>query len=177
MSNAETVERETLKQAAEAFIAGIQHWPKGGLQAVKDTLANAGSRPDADSAAHEKALRTLCIRCEIRSETATPPEDEALRREYQVQRLMQGMGQGTPGDDGDWDAMMLEWIRIGAVSPGLYESLQERFMRCRAKRPVRSSQRTIFQPDDGMDNRKGQENRAGPLRRRGREGSNFSTVR
>jgi hypothetical protein len=177
MSNAEAFERETLEQAAEVFIAGIQHWPKGGLQAVKDTLARAGSGSDADGAAHEKALRTLCIRCEIRSETATPPEDEALRREYQVQRLMQGMGQGTHADDGDWDAMMLEWIRIGAVSPVLYESLQQRFMRCRAKRPVRSPQRTIFRPDDGLDNREGRENRAGPMRRRGREGSNFSPVR
>jgi Domain of Unknown Function (DUF349) len=177
LSNAEAFERETLKQAAETFIAGIQHWPKGGLQAVKDTLAKAGSGSDADTAAHEKALRTLCIRCEIRSEAATPPEDEALRREYQVQRLMQGMGQGTHADDGDWDAMMLEWVRIGAVSPTLYESLQERFMRCRAKRPVRSPQRTIFQRDDGPENRKGQENRGGPARRHGREGSKFSTVR
>jgi hypothetical protein len=177
MSNAEDFERETLKQAAETFIAGIQHWPKGGLQAVKDTLAKAGSGADADTAAHEKAMRTLCIRCEIRSEAATPPEDEALRREYQVQRLMQGMGQGTHADDGDWDAMMLEWVRIGAVSPTLYESLQERFMRCRAKKPVRSPQRTIFQRDDGPENRKGQENRGGPTRRHGREGSKFSTVR
>jgi hypothetical protein len=177
MSNAEAFERETLKLAAETFIAGIQHWPKGGLQAVEDTLAKAGSRPDADSAAHERAMRTLCIRCEIRSETATPPEDEALRREYQVQRLMQGMGQGTDADDGDWDAMMLEWIRIGAVSPALYESLQGRFMRCRAKRPVRSPQRAIFRLDDGPDDRKGQENRAGPIRRHGREGSKFSAGR
>jgi hypothetical protein len=177
MSNAEAFERETFKQAAETVIAGIQHWPKGGLQAVKDTLAKAESRSDADSAAHEKAMRTLCIRCEIRGETATPPEDEALRREYQVQRLMQGMGQGTHADDEDWDAMTLEWIRIGAVSPALYESLQERFMRCRAKRSVRGPQRTNFQPDDGADNRKGQENRAGSMRRHGREGSKFSTVR
>jgi hypothetical protein len=177
MSNAEVLERETLRQAAETFIAGIQHWPNGGLQAAKETLARADSGSDADSAAHERAMRTLCIRCEIRSETATPPEDEALRREYQVQRLMQGMGQGTHADDGDWDAMMLEWIRIGAVSPALYASLQDRFMRCWAKRPVRSPQRLTFAPDDGLDSRNGQENRAGPTRRHGREGSKFSAAR
>ena len=133
--NAEASERETLKQAAETFIASVQHWPKGGLQAVKETLAKAGSMADVDSEAREKALRTLCIRCEIQSETPTPPEDEALRREYQVQRLMQGIGQGSHAEDGDWDAMMLEWIRIGAVSPAVHESLQGRFMRCRANAP------------------------------------------
>jgi hypothetical protein len=150
--NAEISERETLKQAAETFIASVQDWPKGGLQAVKETLARAGSVSDADVAAHEKALRMLCIRGEIYSEMSTPPEDEALRREYQVQRLMQGMGQGGHADDGDWDAMTLEWVRIGAVSPALHGSLQSRFMRCRAKRPVRSAQRSTFLLGGRADN-------------------------
>jgi hypothetical protein len=175
--NAEVSERETLKQAAETFIASVQHWPKGGLQAVKETFAKAGSVTDADSAAHETALRMLCIRCEIYSEMPTPPEDEALRREYQVQRLMQGMGQGSRADDGDWDAMMLEWIRIGAVSPAVHESLQSRFMRCRAKRPVRNPQRSTFMLGDGTDNRKGHDSRAGQSRRHGREGSRIATER
>jgi Domain of Unknown Function (DUF349) len=178
--NAEISERETLRQAAETFIAGVQHWPKGGLQAVKETLAKAGSISDADGEAREKALRTLCIRCEIQSETPTPPEDDALRREYQVQRLMQGMGQGSHADDGDWDAMMLEWIRIGAVSPAVHESLRERFMLCRAKRPVRIPQRLVFRPDNGADNRedrKDHENRAGQMRRHGRVGSKIGPSR
>src|SRR5258708_4344009 len=142
--NAEASERETLKQAAETFIAGVQHWPKGGLQAVTEKLAKAGSVSDAGGAACERALRVLCIRSEIHSDIPTPPEDEALRREYQVQRLVQGMGQGSHVDDGDWDAMALEWIRIGAVSPEVHESLQSRFMRCRAKRPVPSPERSTL---------------------------------
>jgi hypothetical protein len=175
--NAEASEREILKEAAETFIASVQHWPKGGLQAVREKLAKAGSMSDADIAARENALRMLCIRCEIDSETPTPPEDEALRREYQVQKLVQGMGQGSQADDGDWDAIALEWIRIGAVSPAVYESLQSRFMRCRAKRPVRSPQRSNFQPDDRADDRKGHESRAGQARRHGREGSKIATGR
>jgi hypothetical protein len=175
--NAEASEREILKQAAETFIASVQHWPKGGLQAVSEKLAKADSLSDADMAAREKALRILCIRCEIHSETATPPEDEALRREYQVQRLVQGMGQGSQADDGDWDAMALEWIRIGAISPATHESLQSRFMRCRAKRPVRSPQRSTFQPNDGADDRKGHESRSGQMRRHGREGSRIANGR
>jgi hypothetical protein len=174
---AEVSERETLRQAAEAFIASIQHWPKGGLQAIKETWANAGSVSDADSAAGEEALRMLCIRCEVYSETPTPPEDEALRREYQVQRLMQGMGQGSHADDGDWDAMMLEWIRIGAVPPAVHESLQSRFMSCRAKRPVRNPQRPTFQLDDVAENRKDHDSRAGQTRRHGRERTQIATGR
>ena len=174
--NAEASERETLKQAAETFIASIQHWPKGGLQAVRERIAKADSVSDADTAVREKALRMLCIRCEIHTETPTPPEDEALRREYQVQRLVQGMGQGSHAGDGDWDAMALEWIGIGAVAPEVYDSLQSRFMRCRAKWPVRGPQRSAFPPDDGADDRKGHDSRGGRMRR-GREGSKFATGR
>jgi len=175
--NAEASERETLRQAAETFIAGVQHWPKGGLQAVKEALAKADSVSDSGSETREKALRTLCIRCEIQSETPTPPEDEALRREYQVQRLMQGMGQGSHTDEGDWDAMALEWIRIGAASPAIHESLQARFMRCRAKRPVRSPQRSTFQLDEGADHRKDHEGRPGDSRRHSRVGSKAASAR
>jgi len=127
-------EREELKEAAEIFIAGVQHWPKGGLQAVKEAIAKAGSTSDGDSEARERSLRLLCIRGEIHSDTPTPSEDEALRREHQVQRLIRGMGQGVRADDGDWDAMMLEWIRVGAISPAIYQSLHDRFLRCREKR-------------------------------------------
>jgi len=131
LRSAEPAARETLKQAAESFIDGIQRWPKGGLKTIKEAVARAESISDVDGEAREKALRILCVRGEIRAEISTPAEDEVLRREYQVQRLMQGMGQGISADDGDWDAMALEWIRVGAVTPDLYERLQKRFMRCR----------------------------------------------
>jgi Domain of Unknown Function (DUF349) len=175
--NAEMSEQEALKRAAEAFIAGVQHWPKGGLQAINDALAKAGSVSDADSADRERSLRMLCIRCEIYGEIPTPPEDEALRREYQVQRLMQGMGQGRDADDGDWDAMTLEWIRIGAISPPVHGNLQSRFMRCRATRPVRSPQRSTYPGGGGADDRKGHGSRAGQTRPHGREGSKIATGR
>jgi hypothetical protein len=123
---------ETLKQAAEAFIAGARDWPKGGVQAVKDALLQAEAT-DVDWDARERALRMLCIRAEIQGDIATPSEDDALRREYQVQRLMQGMGQGSRVDE-DWHTMLLEWIRNGAVSPPLQERLQGRFMYTRRSR-------------------------------------------
>jgi hypothetical protein len=88
---------------------------------------------------------------------------------------MQGMGQGSHADDEDWDALVLEWIRIGAVSPAVHESLQHRFMRCRARRPVRKPPRSAYQPDERGDNRNGHEDRPG--RRHGREGSKIATAR
>ncbi len=143
IQNAEAAGRETLKQSAEAFIESVRHWPKGGLQTIKEALAKADARSHTDSAAHERALRTLCIRCEIQAEIPTPPEDEALRREYQVQRLMRGMGQGSHGDEEDGDALALAWVRVGAVAPAVYESLQARFMHCRAQRQPRGAERGL----------------------------------
>ena len=55
----------------------------------------------------------LCVRAETLKETATPAEDEALRREYQVKRLMQGMGQGRSAEDGDWWTLVMERLRVG----------------------------------------------------------------
>jgi hypothetical protein len=161
----EASEREILKQAVETFMASVQQWPKGGLQALKETFAKAGSPPDAESEQREKALRMLCVRSEIKSETPSPPEDEALRREYQVQRLTQGMGHGIHADDADWDAMLLEWIRIGAVSLQLHESLQSRFMSCRAKRPQLNPERSTFRAFHGGDNPKSRDNRSDDTRR------------
>jgi len=167
LQGAESSERETLQQAAESFIASAQQWPRGGLKAIKDTLARTGSNSAVDLEAREKALRILCVRSEIQSETPTPPEDAVLRREHQVQRLTQGMGQGFSGDDGEWDAMALEWIRVGAVAPDLYESLRERFIRRWEKRPIGISPLTTLQFDDGGVKRKSHDQRADQTRRHG----------
>jgi uncharacterized protein DUF349 len=127
MQAAPEADRQSLRQQADEFLAGLKRGPGGAYQAIKDALAKAESADVADADAREKALRILCIRCEILSETPTPPEDESLRREYQVQRLMQGLGQGALGS-GDWNALLLEWIRVSAIAPALHASLQSRFM-------------------------------------------------
>jgi hypothetical protein len=139
MQNAPPAERETLRTAAEGFIAGVPRWSKSGLQALKQALARADCASDPDDGARELALRTLCVRCEILSSTPTPPEDEALRRDCQMRLLMERMGQARRMDERDWDAMLLEWIGIGAIAPEAHEVLQRRFMRCLAKRPAKSA--------------------------------------
>jgi hypothetical protein len=130
-------DREALKQAAETFIAGVGQWPKGSPQALQEAWANADAAAGLDAAAHEDALRTLCIRSEILADLPTPPEDQALRRDYQVKRLMRRMGQGGDATADEADSLALEWARVGPVSPGRHEALHEallgRFLRCRPR--------------------------------------------
>jgi hypothetical protein len=176
LRGAEASDREALKQSAESFIAGVRTWPKEGFKAIKDSLARSGASADVELGTRERALRLLCVRGEIRSEISTPAEDEALRREHQVQRLMQGMGQGASGDHREWDAMALEWIRIGAVAPELHDSLRERFMRCWEKRPMNGSGPATFLGDEA-DHRRSHDGRPEITRRDGRDRSNAENRR
>jgi len=151
MQEAPSAERETLKSAVESFMAGVHRWPKGGLQALKQALTRADSASSADDEAREQALRMLCIRLEILSSTPTPPEDEALRQDYQMRLLQESLGQGRHADVQAWDSMLLEWIGIGAVAPEVHEDLQRRFVRCLAKRPAKSSTESQFRNFKGDD--------------------------
>jgi Domain of Unknown Function (DUF349) len=122
---------EALKQSAESFIAGVANWPKSGVEALEQCWSRAQAGTDADLAANEKALRMLCIRGEILGGRATPSEDQTLRREYQVQRLVERMGQGTEANPDDLAALSLAWVRIGLVAPAAHEALLARFLGCR----------------------------------------------
>jgi hypothetical protein len=130
-------DRESLRQEAEAFIAALNQWPHGALETLRKELSrdsSGGPGAVADPAAHERALRMLCIRAEILSDRPTPEEDQPLRREYQVQRLIKNMGQGTRADDTQLDAMALEWIGAGPIDESTYLPLLERFKGCRGQR-------------------------------------------
>jgi uncharacterized protein DUF349 len=129
--DAASSDREALKQAAETFIAGVPQWPKGGAQALREALLKADAAADLDMVAHETALRTLCIRSEILTDLPTPPEDQALRRDHQVQRLVQRMGQRDEANVDELDALAFEWVRVGPVSAATHDSLLARFLRCR----------------------------------------------
>jgi hypothetical protein len=118
--------REALRVAAEGSIAGVTQ----GVGVLKKALA---SENGGDIAANEKALRLLCVRAEIVTDTPTPAEDQPLRREYQVQRLMQTMGQGAGAGDAHLDTMALEWVSVGPTEEATYRTLLERFKRCRER--------------------------------------------
>jgi hypothetical protein len=122
-------DRESLKQAAETFIAGVSQWPKGALAALKDAWAKAHAASQLDIETLERALRTLCIRREILTGAATPPEDQTLRRDFQMQRLVERMGQAREANADEAEVLTLEWIRVGPVSPKIYDALLSRFVR------------------------------------------------
>ena len=126
--------------AADAFIAGVPRWPnKGVLQALRQSLparTRRGSqrRPTATTRRASRRCARLCVRAEILSATATPPEDAGLRRDQEMQLLRQGLGQARQADDRDWEAMRLEWLGIGAVAPEVHDGLEHRFVRCLGRR-------------------------------------------
>jgi DNA repair protein SbcC/Rad50 len=118
----------TRKQEAQEFIDGVTQWPKGALRALQVELAAAGSR---DFAANEAALRTLCIRAELLTDTPTPAGDLALRREYQLQQLLKGLGQARAPGSVELEALVFEWLAAGATRDAVYEELLQRFNACR----------------------------------------------
>lgn len=128
--HADSSESEALKAAAEERLAAPAKWPKRGLEAVKNSLAKQG---DSDPAANELALRTLCIRAELLTDSPTPAADQGLRRDYQLQRLMNSMGQGIKAEDGQIDSLTIEWLSAGPAEETVYLQLLERFKECRKK--------------------------------------------
>lgn len=119
---------DALKDAAEARLAAVPRWPGNGLEALRQALADA---PEGDLAANEAALRLLCIRAEILSDQPTPPEDQPRRRDYQLQRLVQGLGRGDRAEASDLDRLAIEWLAVGPVEESVYQPLLQRFRRCR----------------------------------------------
>ncbi len=128
--HADASESEALKAAADERLATPAKWPKRGLEAVKNSLAKQG---DGDLAANELALRTLCIRAELLTDSPTPPTDQGLRRDYQLQRLMNSMGQGIKAEEGQIDSLTLEWLGAGPIEEAVYLQLLDRFKECRNK--------------------------------------------
>ncbi|MFL6576433.1 MAG: DUF349 domain-containing protein, partial [Povalibacter sp.] len=128
--NSDAQRIEELKQAAQEHLSKAAQSPKRGIE----TLRNSFTRPaSSDLIVNELALRTLCIRAEILTDTPTPSADQTLRREYQVKRLMQSMGQGIKPSEGELDSLILEWLAVGPTEESTYLELVERFKTARRK--------------------------------------------
>ncbi len=136
----ETVEARRLD--ATNYLEAERAWPKGALQALRAELArsNASDAPSTDLAANEASLRLLCIRTELLTDSATPEPDQPLRREYQLQQLLKGLGQARTEGAEAHESLVYEWLAVGASSDSAYAELLERFNACRRK--LRSEPRT-----------------------------------
>lgn len=128
---ADAAERDALKQTAEDHLTSAAKSPRRGLEALRNALAQQG---DSDLTTNELALRTLCIRAEILTDRPTPAADQTRRREYQVQRLMESMGQGVKAEAGQLDTLAIEWLGVGPTEEATYLQLLERFKECRKQR-------------------------------------------
>jgi hypothetical protein len=128
--HADAAELDALKQSAEDHVANIAQSPKGALDTLKGALAQPGN---SDLTANELALRTLCIRAEILTDSQTPTDDHALRREYQLRRLMETMGQGVTAEKEQLDTLAFEWLGVGPTEEATYMQLLERFKECRRR--------------------------------------------
>ena len=127
-------ERDALKGAAETFIAGVSLWPKGAAEALAGAWAGAEAGGERGAGAGdgvatdpETALRMLCIRSELLADLPTPPEDQDLRRDHQMRRLVERMGQRNEAAADEFDTLALEWVRVAGVAPERYQALLERF--------------------------------------------------
>jgi exonuclease SbcC len=114
---------------AQNFIASVEQWPKNGYQALEKKMARGSALDRTED--YQKALQLLCIRAEILADQETPPEDKALRMQYQVSRLQQGFGQNSSPNGVSIQDLVIDWIAAGAVANDIYEPLLERFNHCR----------------------------------------------
>lgn len=118
---------EEEKAKAEAKIAQVKRWPSGTQNAVQHRLASATSAGAQLPDENAQSLRTLTIRAEILAGLESPDSEKALRLEYQVQQLRQGLGQR----DTQFEPLLNEWISLGAVGDDIYQPLLARFDQCR----------------------------------------------
>ena len=115
----------------EAQIDTITQWPSGGLKAIQQKLARANG--SADVTENLNALRELCIRADILTDSATPVSEQALRTAFQVNQLQQNFGRKTQDATSEFENLVFEWIAVGAVDAKDYEPLFARFNACRLK--------------------------------------------
>jgi len=116
-----------LRLAAQACIDATPLWPKGMQRTLGAELARDAS---PDVTANELQLRLLCIRAEQLTGIATPEADQALRRDWQLQQLTQGLGQANPSNNTPIEALIHEWLSVGATSDAVHGELLTRFMHC-----------------------------------------------
>lgn len=120
------IQDERLQQAKSLLESDV-HWPKGMLKVLTAEMAR---QPAADPSANEATLRLLCIRAELLTDVPTPQQDEALRRDWQMQQLVKGLGQARPTRQEVIEELIRAWLATGAAAEPAHAPLRERFVRC-----------------------------------------------
>jgi hypothetical protein len=69
----------------------------------------------------------------------TPTEDRSLRRELQLRKLQQGLGQGSSNRNEQLEQLLVQWYCSSTAAPAIQATLQARFdavQKLAGKRPV-----------------------------------------
>ena len=91
-------------------------------------LANAGSTQGSSEQAQARHL--LCVRLEILAERDSPQEDAALRMQYQMERLQQGLGQDCLSREDQLEQLRelsWDWLCGPVAGSQTEQALAERF--------------------------------------------------
>ncbi len=95
-------------------------------QAIVDLL-NAGDTPDYDT--NTTARRLLCIELEILCDKETPSEDKAIRMQYQLEQLQQGLQSNSAAQSKAQrtEQLQIKWLTAAPAAPELRDKLESRF--------------------------------------------------
>ncbi len=125
------------QQATAPALAAVQEqWQQMSLpaeweQAIEKrrqqalAAAQAGEQPDY--VVSEEQLRELCIELEILMDAETPDEDRQRRRDFQMRRLQQGLGQNAGNRREQQERLQIAWYCASPAAPSVQQVLQARF--------------------------------------------------
>ena len=126
---AASASEQQLQEISQQWDSIELHNP-GLSQRIEARRDSAQSDMDRDAITAER--RMLCIRLEILMDIESPPEDRALRMQYQLQQ-MNHSGLGQPAIDGKQliKDMELDWLCMPGAEAEQQVALDERFLRAK----------------------------------------------
>ncbi len=90
-------------------------------------LLKSGDTPDYKS--NEAVRRLICIELEIMCDKETPQEDKAMRMQYQLEQLQQGLqSNSTAGTRAEQiERLQIKWLTSGPADASVQDKLNSRF--------------------------------------------------
>lgn len=131
------IETETAPDAREALCTQWEaacsnaplpgEWHKAMQSRWQAALAHHAGTHTTDHASNETRRRELLIELDLLLDRETPEPDKALRRELQMRKLQQGLGQAVGSPRERQEALLLQWYTALPAAPTVQTALQTRF--------------------------------------------------
>lgn len=123
---ADSQEVNALADACSQQLDAPPALPNGSLVLLTERLSQAKQVTRELQLQNLHNLRILCLRAEIISNKESPESERNLRMNYLMQQLQQGLGKR----DDSLEALVFEWISLGAIADSDYQSLEQRLLEC-----------------------------------------------